>query len=204
MDNDVLVLGQALLNYSDIIFKESGFHILGDNNILSNSSIASKDYFYNSYNEKECPIYQLPDEFFPAVSQAYHGGSCSAFRIGHIKDAYIFAIDINSSYPGQMLKEFPTGPYYKLDCANVRYEGQSLPMGVYQIFVKDSPYTKYPVFFTKSDDGISQPSIVRNKIMWKTSADIEYAYECGYDQIYLIQGIVSKNVTQPFVDYITT
>lgn len=52
MDNDVLVLGQALKNYSDIIFKESGFHILGDNNILSNSSIASKDYFYNSYDEK--------------------------------------------------------------------------------------------------------------------------------------------------------
>lgn len=33
------------------------------------------------------------------------------FVRGHFTNLKIFAIDINSSYPGQMMSSFPTGPY---------------------------------------------------------------------------------------------
>jgi len=66
----------------------------------------------------------IPEEFYPAIKESYHGGSCSMFIRGYIKMRMIFAIDINSSYPGQMWAYlFPTGPYYKIDMLNIKYEG---------------------------------------------------------------------------------
>jgi hypothetical protein len=98
------------------------------------------------------------------------------FVRGYLTNKKIFAIDINSSYPGQMRNyDYPTGPYYKLDLANVKYSGQKLILGIYQVHIQDSPMSNYPIFFT-TVDGISQPSTIRNTTMWATSAEIEYAY----------------------------
>lgn len=55
-------------------------------------------------------------------------------------------------------------------------------MGVYRIFIRDSPNTDYPVFFTVVD-GVSQPSKIKNTYLWVTSAELEYAYSVGYTQI---------------------
>jgi len=74
--NDVLVLGQALLNYSKQVEKKYEMPILGCKNILSNSSLAqnimlSKKY----YNREKTPIYQIPDQYYDACKKSYHGGS---------------------------------------------------------------------------------------------------------------------------------
>lgn len=74
-------------------------------------------------------------------------------------------------------------------------------MGCYEIFIKDSPKSNFPVFFT-SVNGTSQPSLLRNTRMWVTSAEVEYAYKCGYTDMFLIQGIVSRTVGNPFTEFI--
>jgi hypothetical protein len=59
------------------------------------------------------------------------------------------ALDINSSYPGQMVNNlFPLGSYYKIEFGGILYVGQQIPMGAYLVFIKDSPISNFPVFFT--------------------------------------------------------
>ena len=38
--------------------------------------------------------------------------------------------------------------------------------------------------------------------MWVTSAELEYAYKCGYTDMFLIQGIISRTVGNPFIEFI--
>jgi len=52
-------------------------------------------------------------------------------------------------------------------------------IGVYQIYIEDSPKTDFPVFFT-TVNGVSQPSLLRKTTIWTTSIEIEYAYSKGY------------------------
>ena len=46
-------------------------------------------------------------------------------------------------------------------------------MGIYKIFIKSAPMSKYPPFFTIDDNtGTSQPVIIKNGIIVTTSAEI--------------------------------
>ena len=123
---DVLGLSKALINYNKIIKKKFGFPLLEHNNILSNSSLAQKAYFFNGYDQKEEPIYRLPKEYEEQVTNTYTGGSCQPFFIGHIKDIFGFSADINSAYVKSMCELLPTGPYYKHNFNFLKYEGQPL------------------------------------------------------------------------------
>lgn len=56
---------------------------------------------------------------------AYKGGMCDLYSRGEFKN--VISIDINSSYPYQMIKGvLPVGPYY-MKYYNCKYEGQPLP-----------------------------------------------------------------------------
>lgn len=73
---------------------------------------------------------------------------------------------------------------------------------MYKIYVKNSPITDFPVFFTTSDEGVSQPLIVKNVYLTVTSVEVEYAYECGYTEIYLVDAVVSTATGKPFKKFI--
>ena len=124
--NDVVVLGNALINYDEMIFQRYGFPILHQNNIMSNSSLALKVFLACYYKPLETAIYTIPEEYLDACKQAYHGGSVQLFFRGYRNHTKIFAIDINSSYPAQMLKQFPIGPYRDVEMCNVKYTGQQI------------------------------------------------------------------------------
>ena len=66
-------------------------------------------------------------------------------------------------------------------------------MGVYKIFVKTSPSSDFPPFFTVDQQGTSQPAIIKNGMLITTSVEIEFAYNrCDYKDIYLLEAVVSS------------
>lgn len=76
-------------------------------------------------------------------------------------------------------------------------------MGIYEIFIKNSPNTDLPVFFTiNSETGVSQPCKIKNAKIVVTSVEIEHAFKNGYTEIYLIEAIVSKTASRPFKKFI--
>lgn len=71
-----------------------------EHNIMTTSSLTQKAFFQNEYNPDKMPMYSLPDHMFDIIHRAYQGGNCQVFVRGYITNVKIFAIDINSSYPG--------------------------------------------------------------------------------------------------------
>ena len=102
-----------------------------------------------------------------------------------------------------MTLPYATGPYYRLNLGNVLYEGQKLKLGIYRVFIKDSPAdSKNPPVFYTCKDGKSQPSIIKNLTLNVTSIELEHAWACNYTQIYLIDCIISHNEVTIFKDFI--
>ncbi len=57
--------------------------------------------------------------------KSYFGGLCDTFYVGEFKD--VEALDINSSYPAQMIiKQLPIGPYRFIMNINRLYDGEYL------------------------------------------------------------------------------
>ena len=83
---DVEILAEAYTIYNNIIMQKYQFELLGQNNIMTASSLA-KNVFWNNYYSnpsKNTPrVYQVPDEFQANVFKSYKGGSCQVFIHGH-------------------------------------------------------------------------------------------------------------------------
>ena len=90
--------------YNDQIKQELGFSLLR-NKVLTQASMAQKNYYWKFY---QGGMYTMPEEMSNFCQRAYKGGLFYTFKTGIFNR--VISVDINSSYPYQMIKApLPTG-----------------------------------------------------------------------------------------------
>jgi hypothetical protein len=131
--------------------------------------LAQTVYFTKYYKED---IYGMTSDIQAYCQKAYKGGMCDTFKVGKFNN--VLSIDINSSYPCQMIRDdFPTGPYSYVQVNKNITEIPYLQPGIYEIVILSSPNTKFPLFCDKVDGKLLFANFKNHKTH-ATSEEIEY------------------------------
>lgn len=139
------------------------------NNCITSSGLARKIYFNNFYNgDIEKLSYKLNNK----ISKTYFGGRNEAFIIGKIKEDVI-KIDINSSYPFQMLKKIPT--IYLKKYKNIKYDKNLF--GFMKVMIKTKDFSKVPHIPIIMNNKLCFPHIQEYKKILLFTEDLKYVLE---------------------------
>lgn len=178
--------------------------------LVSPASISKVFFRFENYigNLKNIPI-----KVIQAFYDSYHGGRFDLFKIGYIKNAYLY--DINSQYPS-ILRRLPA---FKLDSFKERKGISSIPInetfGIYHCTLKipDGAFSTIP-YRTKANTVIFPTGLITDWFTWYDldlmrdyieNIDICYEYELSDNEYYPYQNGIDylyklKTKIKPYKD----